>query len=83
MRVLRRSNPEASVRSSSVGGGLAQGYHGDQTLTDLKFPTLNDGRRVYRTGDLGRVQTDGVIEFLGRADDQVKVGRTQNRVGRD
>lgn len=63
------------------GGGLAQGYHGDQTLTDLKFPTLNDGRRVYRTGDLGRVQTDGVIEFLGRADDQVKVAGHRIELG--
>ena len=63
------------------GGGLARGYHGDQALTDLKFPMVNDGRRVYRTGDLGRIQPDGVIEFLGRADDQVKVAGHRIELG--
>ena len=63
------------------GGGLARGYHGDQVLTDLKFPTVGDGRRVYRTGDLGRMQADGVIEFLGRADDQVKVAGHRIELG--
>jgi amino acid adenylation domain-containing protein len=65
-----------------IGGhGLSQGYYGDQSLTELKFPTLGDGRRVYRTGDLGRQQTDGVIEFLGRADDQVKVAGHRIELG--
>jgi amino acid adenylation domain-containing protein len=65
-----------------IGGrGLARGYYGDETLTNQKFPTLNDGRRVYRTGDLGRKNADGVIEFLGRADDQVKVAGHRIELG--
>lgn len=50
------------------GAGVALGYRGDPTLTARKFV---DG--WYRTGDLGRYLPDGDIEFLGRADDQVKV----------
>ncbi len=63
------------------GAGLALGYHGDEVMTKRKFPTLPDGRRVYRTGDLGRVQPDGIIEFLGRADDQVKVAGHRIELG--
>ncbi|MEP5761236.1 MAG: amino acid adenylation domain-containing protein [Litoreibacter sp.] len=58
-----------------IGGrGLALGYWDDPTRTDAAFvihPITGD--RLYRTGDLGRLMPDGNIEFLGRADDQVKV----------
>ncbi|MFM9442372.1 amino acid adenylation domain-containing protein [Streptomyces acidiscabies] len=56
------------------GDGLARGYTGDPVQTAERFaphPVL--GRRLYRTGDLGRWQVDGTIEFLGRADRQVKI----------
>ncbi|WP_282701392.1 amino acid adenylation domain-containing protein [Streptomyces sp. CC219B] len=56
------------------GDGLARGYIGDPVQTAERFaphPVL--GRRLYRTGDLGRWRTDGNIEFLGRADRQVKI----------
>ncbi|MEM6470404.1 MAG: amino acid adenylation domain-containing protein, partial [Planctomycetota bacterium] len=59
-----------------AGAGLADGYQNRSDLTASAFVTLNDGharRRIYLTGDRGRIRTDGAIEFLGRLDDQVKV----------
>ncbi|WP_308401506.1 amino acid adenylation domain-containing protein [Streptomyces sp. AP-93] len=60
-----------------TGDGLAIGYLGDPELTAERFATyVLDGRptRVYRTGDLGVWRSpDGLLEFLGRADRQVKV----------
>ncbi|SDH48693.1 nonribosomal peptide synthetase protein BlmIV [Lentzea fradiae] len=56
------------------GHGLARGYWRRPDLTAERFPHLpGTGHRLYRTGDLGRRRPDGVIEFLGREDDQVKV----------
>jgi amino acid adenylation domain-containing protein len=59
------------------GVGLARGYAGKPSLTAAVFlPAALAGRsgeRMYRTGDLGRWLTTGVIEFLGRADRQVKL----------
>ncbi|KOV83504.1 hypothetical protein ADL03_20530 [Nocardia sp. NRRL S-836] len=58
------------------GPGLAIGYAGRPDLTADRFVTVElDGepRRVYRTGDLGRLTPSGDIEFLGRADRQVKI----------
>jgi len=58
---------------------LARGYLGDEALTAERFrpnPLLaspEEGDRVYRTGDLGRYLPDGVVEFAGRADFQVKL----------
>ena len=60
-----------------IGGlGLARGYLKRPDGTAEKFipnPFSNDGERLYKTGDLGRYLSDGRIEFLGRADHQVKV----------
>ncbi|GAA1539946.1 hypothetical protein GCM10009827_069090 [Dactylosporangium maewongense] len=57
-----------------VGGAqLARGYRGRPDLTRTRFVRLADGTRVYRTGDIVRVTDTGVVEFLTRADDQVKV----------
>ncbi|MEV6324277.1 amino acid adenylation domain-containing protein [Nocardia sp. NPDC051787] len=56
------------------GAGLARGYVGDEEQTARRFvwnPHLS--QRLYRTGDLGRWRPDGTIEFLGRADRQVKI----------
>jgi amino acid adenylation domain-containing protein len=54
------------------GAGVAAGYLGDPQMTAQRF-VCADGRRWYRTGDVGRYRPDGVLEFLGRADEQVKL----------
>jgi len=57
------------------GDGVGQGYLGRPDLTAERF--LSDpfraGGRMYRTGDLARWREDGVMEFLGRIDGQVKL----------
>jgi amino acid adenylation domain-containing protein len=57
-----------------AGLGLARGYWRDEEKTAAGFVTHpQTGERLYRTGDLGRYLPDGSIEFLGRADFQVKI----------
>jgi amino acid adenylation domain-containing protein len=58
------------------GAGVARGYLDRPELTAERF--VDDrfgpsGGRLYRTGDLGRWRADGVVEYLGRNDHQVKV----------
>ncbi|WP_197093714.1 non-ribosomal peptide synthetase [Nonomuraea sp. SBT364] len=57
------------------GLGVARGYLGNPALTAQRFvpDPFGDGGVLYRSGDLGRWRADGTLEFLGRADDQVKL----------
>ena len=62
-----------------AGIGVAEGYLNRRELTQAKFiedflalPN-NPSGRIYRTGDLGRINAEGEIEYLGRIDTQVKL----------
>nr|WP_277349563.1 amino acid adenylation domain-containing protein [Streptomyces sp. S3(2020)] len=56
-----------------AGAGVGLGYWRRPDLTAERFVTDTDGRTWYRTGDLARRRADGVHEFLGRIDGQVKL----------
>lgn len=57
------------------GAGVAAGYLNQPAETATRFvqDPVEPGARMYRTGDLARYLVDGSIEFLGRADHQVKI----------
>ena len=69
--------PDGDAGELCISGvQLAQGYLHRPELTAEKFMTTTiEGRpvRVYRSGDVARIGTDGTVEFCGRSDDQVKV----------
>jgi amino acid adenylation domain-containing protein len=65
--------PIGAVGELLIGGrGLAVGYRGRPDLTDERF-VEHRGERLYRTGDLGRWRADGVLECLGRTDNEEKI----------
>src|SRR5437016_1309139 len=80
-----------------AGDGLARGYLNRPELTAEKFLTTEDPRqegpgaqssvfrpetlRLYKTGDIARWSADGRMEFLGRADHQVKIAGARIELG--
>ncbi|EPE08713.1 non-ribosomal peptide synthetase [Ophiostoma piceae UAMH 11346] len=81
--VLRGAVGELCVSGKLVG----KGYLNREELTNDRFPTLSEksypgyGERIYRTGDLVRLLHDGCFDFLGRADDQVKLRGQRLEIG--
>ncbi|MGA7856478.1 MAG: non-ribosomal peptide synthetase, partial [Terracidiphilus sp.] len=72
----RNPVPAGQVGELFIGGdGVARGYWNRPDLTAERFLTVSSPaeQRIYRTGDLARCQPDGNLEFLGRADFQIKL----------
>ncbi|OLP64678.1 Polyketide synthase PksJ [Bacillus pumilus] len=68
--------PEGTIGELYIGGkGVAKGYLNRPELTEERFvdhPFL-PGEKIYKTGDAARILPNGLIQFLGRNDDQVKL----------
>lgn len=65
--------PDGDVGEMWIAGeGVALGYLDREAMTRARFRDV-DGRRYYRSGDLGRRLPDGELEYLGRDDEQVKI----------
>jgi amino acid adenylation domain-containing protein len=81
-----RPVPAGVIGDLYIGGaGVARGYLNRPELTAERF--LDDpfsgvaGARLYKSGDLARYREEGTLEFLGRADDQVKINGYRIELG--
>ncbi|MEU2608440.1 AMP-binding protein [Streptomyces albus] len=75
--LIRPDGPDDATGEICVSGaGLALGYLDDPEETAARFTTVTSGgrtSRVYRTGDTGFLDADGVLHYRGRRDRQVKI----------
>ncbi|GAB6259741.1 amino acid adenylation domain-containing protein [Peribacillus sp. N1] len=58
------------------GDGVAKGYLNREELTSERFvenPFVNKRKKMYKTGDMARYLENGVIEYIGRIDNQIKI----------
>ncbi len=67
--VDRGATGEIVVRSRYI----ASGYWRNKSRTDLRFSQAADGTRTFKTGDLGSINTFGLLEVIGRQDTRVKI----------
>ncbi len=78
--------PQGVTGEIHIGGvQVARGYHNKEDLTKDKFITdpfsLSGEGTLYKTGDLGRMLSDGSIEYKGRIDFQVKIRGVRIELG--
>ncbi len=66
--------PDGLVGELYIGGQtIARGYHNRKSLNEFAFVQHPQYGKLYRTGDMVRVLSDGRLGFLGRQDSQVKI----------
>ena len=65
------------------GAGLAAGYYQNEVLTSERFVhnPFQKGDKIYKTGDLAKLTSDGNIIFLGRNDSQIKIRGNRIEIG--
>ena len=69
----RKAVPMGIVGEMYISGaGVSKGYIGNAALTAERFVSIDDSI-CYKTGDLGRWDSQGNIEYIGRVDDQIKI----------
>lgn len=79
MMVVDESLNQIEPGSGDIGyiariGNVPLGYYKDEEKTARTFPTLPDGRRISVLGDMGTVEADGTIVFLGRGSQCINSG---------
>ncbi len=66
--------PIGAIGEVAIGGqGVALGYHKNESLTSERFILDNTNTKIYKTGDLGRIKSNGQLEIIGRIDNQIKL----------
>ncbi len=83
--VLREDGTEAGPGEMGeicvTGSGVALGYWNAPEITARAFERTANGEWRYRTGDLGYVDSDGLLEFMGRRDNQIKLRGNRIELG--